>query len=153
MRYEYIEPFVSTTIRVLDRVIQCDVAKGIASLVTIDAITEDIAIIVRLRGDSDGSIILGMATDTALRICSAMFGEDFEICSPTGMDAIAELANMIAGNATSALNDMGFDFMVSPPLVVTKDYVIENQIEVEAFQLPLFTEFGEMIINVAVRTN
>ena len=153
MRYEYIEPFVNTTLRVIDRVIQCDVTKGPASLVKYDKITEDVAIIVRLCGDSEGSIILSMPEDTAMGVCSAMFGEDLEILSPRGMDAIAELANMIAGNTTSVLNDMGSDFKVSTPLVVTRNYMMGKPLEVEAFQIPLYTEYGEMLINVAIRTN
>ena len=153
MRYEYIEPFVNTTLRVLDRVIQCDVVKGVPSLVKYDTITEDVAIIVRLQGDSEGSIVLSMPAGTALGVCSVMFGEDFKILSPAGMDAIAELANMIAGNTTSVLNDMGFDFKVSPPLVVTKNFLMGKTLEVEGFQVPLFTEYGEIFINVSMRTN
>lgn len=153
MRYEYIKPFVDTTLKILDKVIRCDIARGSASLVKSHEMTEDIAIIVRLRGDCDGSIVLNMAADTALRVCNEMFGEYFETLTPTGMDAIAELANMIAGNAVSAFNDMGFDFTVSPPLVVTKNHKTEKTPEMEAFQIPLFTEYGEIIMDLAMRTN
>lgn len=153
MRHEYIEPFVNTALRVVDNVIHCDITMGAASLVKSDSINEDVAIIVKLQGDSDGSIILSMPADTALSVCKAMFLEDFEALSPAGMDAIAELANMIAGNTTSVLNDMGFDFKVSAPVVATKDCLTGKTLDLEAFQLPLFTEYGEMIINVALRTN
>lgn len=153
MRYEYVEPFVNTTMRVLDKVIQCDITKGAVSLVKNDTITEDVAIIVRLQGNADGSIILSMPVATALGVCSAMFGETYKILSPAGMDAIAELANMIAGNTTSVLNDMGFDFTLSPPLVVTRNHMMGRAFGVEAFHIPLFTEYGEMTINVAMRTN
>jgi chemotaxis protein CheX len=153
MRYEYIEPFVDTTLKVLDKVIQCDITRGSVSLVKSQKMTKDIAIIVRLRGDSDGSIVLSMTADTALSVCNEMFGECFEELTPTGIDLIAEIANMIAGNAVSALNDMGFDFTVSLPLVVTKNHMPEKTLEVEAFQIPLFTEYGELIMNVSMRTN
>lgn len=153
MRYEYVEPFVNTTLRVLDRVIQCDITKGTASLVKGYKMNEDIAIIVMLQGDSEGSIVLSMPANTALRLCSVMFGEDFEILTPTGMDAIGELANMIAGNTASVLNDMGFDFTVSPPLVVTRTCTPGKTLDMEAFQIPLFTEYGEILMNVALRLN
>lgn len=153
MRYEYIEPFVTSTIRVLDTVIQSDIAKGEISLVRGDEITEDIAIVVRLRGDSDGSIVLNMQTDTALRIGNIMFGDAFETMTPAVMDSIAELANMIAGNATSALNDLGFDFKVLPPLIIARNELKGKMHEIEAFQIPLFTECGEITMNVALRTN
>ena len=153
MRYEYVEPFVNTTLRVLDRVIQCDITKGTASLVKSYTINEDVAIIVRLHGDSEGSIVLSMPANTALGLCNVMFGEDFEILTPTGMDAIGELANMIAGNTASVLCDMGFDFTVSPPLVVTRNYITDKILAMEAFQIPLFTEYGEIVMNVALRMN
>ena len=69
------------------------------------------------------------------------------------MDSIAELANMIAGNATSALNDRGFDFTVYPPVIVRKEDLKNKAARIEAFQIPLFTEYGEIIMNVSLRTN
>jgi len=153
MRYEYIEPFVSTTIRVLDSVIQSDISKGNISLVRGDEIDKDIAIIIGVRDDSEGSIIVNMDEETALNICNAMNGQTFESLTTLGMDTIAELANMLAGNAASALNNMGFDFKVSPPLVVTQDNVRRKTAGLEIFQIPLFTECGEITVNVAMRTN
>ena len=153
MRYEYIEPFVRSTVKVLDSVIQCDITKGTAALVKGDEITDDIAIVVRLRGDSEGNIILNMPEDTALKVCNAMFGDVSGTLTSLGMDSIAELANMIAGNAASVLNDMGYDLTVSPPLIIRKDEIKGETLEVEAFRIPLFTEYGEMTMNVALRTN
>jgi chemotaxis protein CheX len=153
MRYEYIEPFVASTIKVLDNVMQTDITQGEISLVMDDEISGDIAIIVRVKGDSEGHIVLNMYTDTALNISNIMFGDHFCTLTPMGMDSIAELANMIAGNATSALNDLGFDFKVYPPLIITKDDIKAKADKIEAFQIPLFTEYGEIIMNVALRTN
>jgi chemotaxis protein CheX len=153
MRYEFIEPFVSTTVRVLDSVIHSDIAKGGVSLVSNEEITGDIAIVITLRNSSEGNIILNMDTATALNLCSVMNGAGFDSLTPLGMDSIAELANMIAGNAASALNDMGFKFDVSTPVVVTKDRIRGERPFGEMFQIPLFTEFGEITMNVSMRTN
>jgi chemotaxis protein CheX len=153
MRYEYIEPFVASTIKVMGSVMQTDIAQGEVSLVMDDEISGDIAIVVRVKGDSEGHIVLNMYTDTAVSISNVMFGDDLEALTPIGMDSIAELANMIAGNATSALNDLGFDFKVYPPLIIRKDDLKTKAARIEAFQIPLFTEYGEIIMNVALRTN
>jgi chemotaxis protein CheX len=152
MRYEYIEPFVASTIKVLDYAIQTDITKGDVTLVSNAEVTGDIAIIVNLQGDSDGSIILNMQTDTALNISNAMFNDTADLLTPFGLDSIAELANMIAGNAASVLNDMGYDLKVLPPLVVKKKDR-KNTSRLEAFQIPLFTEYGEITMNVSLRTN
>lgn len=153
MRYEYIEPFVASTIKVLDNVMQTDITQGEISLVMDDEISGDVAIIVRVKGDSEGHIILNMFSDTALNISNIMFGDHFETLTPMGMDSIAELANMIAGNATSALNDQGFDFTIYPPIIVRKEDLKNKSARIEAFQIPLFTEYGEIIMNVSLRTN
>jgi chemotaxis protein CheX len=139
--------------KVLDDVMQSDITKGQVSLVMDDEISGDIAIIVRVKGDSEGYIILNMYADTALAISNIMFGDNFDKLTPIAMDSIAELANMIAGNATSALNDLGFDFTVYPPLIVKKEDLTKKVSRIEAFQIPLSTEYGEIIMNVALRTS
>lgn len=153
MRYEYIDPLVASTISVLDSVIQSDISKGRVSLVNGNGIHGDIAIVIKVMNDSEGSFILSMETETALKVCGLMNGETFDSLTPFGMDSIAELANMIAGNATSTLANMGFKFNVSIPHVVIKEEFRNRIPAIETFQVPLFTECGEITINVALRTN
>lgn len=153
MRYEYIEPFINTTIQVLDSVIQTDISKGDVTLVRGNEISGEISIIVRVKGDSDGNIVLNMPVKTALKICNVMFGDNMQTLTPMGMDSIAELANMIAGNATSVLNDLGHDLRVLPPLIYYMDEIRGKTADVEAFQVPLFTEYGEILMSVALTTN
>ncbi|MBI4690505.1 MAG: chemotaxis protein CheX [Nitrospirae bacterium] len=153
MRYEYIEPFVNSMVKVFDFVLQSDIAKGNMSLISSDRIEGDFAIVIRLRGDSEGSIILNMDEDTALKLCCTVNGECLESVTSLGLDSISEIANMIAGNATSTLNDMGFDFHVYPPEVMTRYDVRKKTPLMETFQVPLFTECGEITMNIALRTN
>lgn len=152
MRYEFIEPFINSTIKVLDNYLQTDITKGSCNLVRADQIREEIAVVVNLKGDSEGSILLNMPKETALNICNIMLGENFESLTPTGIDAIAELANMIAGKATTVLNNLGHDFRVLPPRVLVKLDSLDLSL-VEIFQVPLFTEYGEITMNVSLNTN
>lgn len=152
MRYEYIEPFVNSTSMVLDSVIQSDIARGDVSVANGDALDGDIAILIRLAGDSDGNIILSMDADTALKVCSVMHSHEFTAMTPLGIDSISELANMIAGNASSVLNDMGYDFRISTPLVITRTGIKEAA-QVEALRIPLYTECGTITMTVSLRTN
>lgn len=115
MRYEYIDPFVTTTIRVLDSAIPGSIRRGDVTVLQGDRMKGDVAVLVRITGDAEGDIILSMDTATALRICASLFREDFAVMTPRSVDALMEIANMITGNAVSALNDQGFDFAVSPP--------------------------------------
>lgn len=152
MRYDCIDPFVSSTIRVLDSVIQSDIARGTLALLKKKDIFGDIIIVIRMKGDTDGTIMVTMETSTALKVCSTMNGMEFDSLTAFGVDSISELANMIAGNAISALNDIGFDFRVTPPVVIIKEDVHDLTDDAEIFQIPLFTELGEITVNVAMRT-
>ena len=82
-----------------------------------------------------------------------MTGEKFKTLTPLALDAISELTNMIAGNATSAINDLGFDFKILPPSSLTKEEMITGAPWLEIFQVPLLTRCGEIKINIAMRTN
>ncbi len=152
MRYEYIDPFVTTTIRVLDTTIPGNIRRGDVTVLQGDRMKGDVAVAVRIAGDAEGDIILSMETATALKICTALFGEVFAALTPRSEDALMELANMITGNAVSALNDQGFDFTVSPPSVHRKDPAAGSGPHVESLQIPLFSDCGEMTMNVVLRT-
>jgi CheY-specific phosphatase CheX len=153
MRFEYIKPFVASTAKVLNTVIQSDIAQGDIALVMYDRIDGDIAILIRLDGNSEGNVILNMNEETALKISNAMNGSDYDSLTPLGMDSISELANIIAGNTTSVLNEMGFDFLVSTPLIVTKNDLRDTTSGLEVFQIPFSSKYGKITLNVALRTN
>jgi chemotaxis protein CheX len=153
MRFEYIEPFVNSTMRVLGGVIRSDVERGEISLTPGGAPAEDLAIAVRLFGDSDGNVVLHMNPATAANICARLTGSEAEAGTPLGMDSLSELANMIAGNAVSALNDEGFDFNLSPPRVVPRGNASGRDAGLEAFRIPLTTDCGEVTIHVTLKTH
>jgi chemotaxis protein CheX len=153
MRYEYIEPLLISTMKVLDNVMQSEIRMGDVLLIRPEEINSDIAVIIKLEGDSTGGIIVNMGRETALNICNVMTGEKFKTLTPLALDAISELTNMIAGNATSAINDLGFDFKILPPSSLTKEEMITGAPWLEIFQVPLLTRCGEIKINIAMRTN
>lgn len=153
MRYEYIEPIVNSTKAVLRNVLGTEVESGETALVDGEAISGDIMIIVQVSGDSEGSLILTMEAPTAARVCSAMSGAECGPLNDESLDMMAELANMITGNATSALCDLGHDFTLFPPLVFAADRLRERAPGVEMFRIPVRSVLGEIQVNVAMKTN
>lgn len=152
MRYEYIGPFVDSAVKVLHEVIRRDVARGDISLVRADTLDEGISIIIDLNGDSSGHVVLNMDEDTALRISDAIAGPKFSHPIPIA-DSLSELANMIVGNAASTLNDLGFDSEVSVPVVAPQEKLLEKTACLELLRVPLFTDCGEVTVNIGLRTN
>ncbi len=153
MRYEFINPFIDSTIKVLDTVLDSDIRRGDFSLVDGYEIDGEISILIKLTGDSDGTVVVNMSAGTALNVCNLMTYSDSSLLTELKMDAISELANMIAGKAVSVLNDLGFEYKISPPLIVSKSSIRAETTETEIFLIPLFTECGEITMNIAIRTN
>jgi chemotaxis protein CheX len=80
-----------------------------------------------------------------------MNNKSFNSVQPLVLDSIAELVNMIMGKALTILNDKGFNFRLTPPMVFTGNAVVQSTIHLETLVVPFTTDYGEFIINVAVR--
>ena len=91
MRYAYIEPLVATTKKVLASVIKSEVSGGDIGLVKGNEVRGEISIVIKVKGDSDGYIIVNMNDETARKICAVMSGSDCGGVAPLEMDSIAEL--------------------------------------------------------------
>lgn len=154
MKYEYVEPFVTSTINVLRTLLRSDIDKGDISLLRGgDELRGDVAVVIRLHDDSGESIMVNMDAATALRICSAMNDTAFDALDALGMDTIGEVANMIAGNAVAALNDRGFDFRIHPPVAVGRKDIARLTNGLELFQVPVLSRHGDITVNFIMRTN
>lgn len=153
MKYDYVDPFVNTVERVLSSALRTEIRRGELALTACGRVCSDVAIDVRIAGDSEGDITLTMSADTARWICSVLSGEDISPLTPLGMDALSELANMIAGNAVSALNDEGFDFTVQPPRVLNDADAGVLHPHAEALSIPLLTARGEVTVNIVLGTD
>jgi CheY-specific phosphatase CheX len=148
MRYDYIDPFVGSTLRVLDQVIPGPARRGDIAMLRRDQIRGEVTVAITITGDSEGDVIISMDTQTALRVCSILTGSPAGGLTPEARDSLAELGNMIAGNAVSALNDLGFDFTVTPPEVAVNADTAALRGDREAMQIPLAAEWGQMTMNV-----
>lgn len=153
MRYEYIEPIVASTKKVLEQVTGGEVSSGDIALVKGEELSSDVSILISVKGKSEGCIIVSMDRQAVRRVCNVMNGLFCDITPLLEMDTIAELSNMIAGNATSALNDLGFDFSVFPPSLVAPPELGRTTAGIEIFRVPLSTSCGDIAVNVALKTN
>ncbi len=147
MRFDFIEPFILSTLGVLGKLVSCEVTQGAISLVNDKAISEDITIIINMENYPRNGIIVCMNHETARNINETMNGESLDTLTPLGRDALAEFANIIAGNAVSALNELGFDFRVSPPCIDSPASIAHKVSGCEIMQVMLHTACGQITVN------
>jgi len=153
MNFDFIEPFVSSTKKVLGTVLRTNAEYGDVSLRQGYELTGSVAVVIGIQDGSGESVILNMDEAQALGVCSAMSGVPCEALDAFGIDALGEMANMIAGNAVSALNDRGYDFKIHPPKTVGKDELPALTAGLELLQVPVRSGQGTITVNFTMRTN
>jgi CheY-specific phosphatase CheX len=152
MKLEYVETFVDATVRVLEQTLGRDFGRGEVRLVEGRRAQEEITVLIPIGGELAGAVTLGLGLDTAVRLFNHVSGGARGHLPPVGLDYLQELGNVIAGATASDLNDRGFDVTVAPPLADVQTAATAGLLAMEACQIPIFSEFGNMVVSVTVTT-
>ncbi len=151
MRVEYINPFVEATFSVLQEVLNTEVKRGELYLKSTSQPVLGVTAIIGLTGDVEGRVLFDMSQETAIAIASGMNGEQLTELNALGKATITELANMITAQAVTKLHELGFEFDLTPPAIITGENMQVTDSEVEALIVPVELTEGKLEINVAVR--
>jgi len=149
----YEAQLVGSTMGVFGRIIGSNVVRRQDFPGQDDTRSEDVAISVRLVGDSGGMVLLRMHTATAVKICARLHKTDFSSLTPLAADTLLELANMIAGHVACILNNQGFDFTLSIPHLGIRENSGNNSRKLEGLRIPLITDCGDVTIQVALKAH
>ena len=97
-------------------------------------------------------MIFGMSVQTATNIASRMVGNPIFSFDALAASAIAELGNMISGNAMTSLSNAGFDSDITPPTIIRGSNVKISTMDIPALVIG-FTlgTLGEFELTVSVR--
>jgi len=152
MRYEYVQPFVASAREILGEVLAGAVEAGKIELSPAPVPSRGVTAIVGVTGEGEGRVLFDMSRDTALRIAAEMNEEEQETLTRLAQDTLSELASMMTGRAVSVLNDKGHRLRVSPPTLVAGDNVVISNTDLETMVVRLSTEYGEVVVNVAMAT-
>lgn len=151
MRVEYINPFVEAAFNTIKTVLGVDIVRGKLYLKDTSQPVLGVAVFVGLAGDVEGRVIFDMEKATALKIASDMNGETLTEMDELVKATIMELANMITGTAVTRLQDLGFSFDLTPPVLFSGEKMELANTGVEALIVPVDLPQGRLEINVAIR--
>jgi chemotaxis protein CheX len=113
--------------------------------------TEDVTAVVGISGALTGSLYLSMAEPTALKMISAIIGQETLELDDLGQSGIAEIANVIAGSAGIELAEEGIETLINPPLVLVGRGARLSTVEIQRLVVPLMTAYGDIKLHVALR--
>lgn len=151
MRMELIQPFIGS----LDAVL-AEMMKTPAKIVDL-TMEEDgyrrkgTAAVVTFQGEIEGRIVLDMEPSAAAQVASFLAGGEVDPSASIVSEAVAELANMVIGNAVTLLNDRGFQFKVFPPELLSEEQCEKAGYDSEATILCFETPHGSVYLNIAMK--
>jgi chemotaxis protein CheX len=153
MKMELIQPFINAADAVLSQTLACPVN------VTDIAMDEDAylrratASMVEITGDIEGRVIFDVEDRAAMRVAATLSGMELEHDPQLVRETVAELANMVIGNAVTSLNDQGFAFRVHPPVEHPAATGFRGSEDIEALVMDFTSPAGSVVMNVAIRYN
>jgi chemotaxis protein CheX len=151
MRVQIINRYVQAALDVISKETQLPVQRGGLLLEGNPYSTEDVTAVIGISGQLSGSIYLSMAETVALKLISAILGQDASELDELGQSGIAEIANVIAGTAGIQLAEENIGTIINPPLVLVGRGARLSTVEIQRLVVPLTTAYGEVKLHVALR--
>lgn len=144
-----IMPFVNSTMNVFTTMVNMkpDIAKP--HLKDDARITHDVSGIIGFSGELLGSVVLSFQLETARQIVNAFVGMEVEPNSADFIDAIGELANMVAGNAKK---DLGLLANIGvPTVVIGPGHIVGRLSGVPCIVIPCNTAVGPFAVEISIK--
>ena len=154
MKIELIQPFINSADAVLAEVLQCQTRIGDVNMEEEAYRRKGVAAQVEINGDIEGRVIFDMDPSTAMNVAGYLAGSS-EVQQSEGLveETVLEIANMVIGNAITALNDGGFQFKISPPTLHTSERGLTTSEDTEALVMCFDTTRGSLYMNIALHYN
>jgi chemotaxis protein CheX len=152
MKVEYVSPFAEASMSVFQMLLGTKPERGQLSARPQMFTTQQINIVCGLTGSVEGLVIYGMSMITADKMAGKMIGQPVVTFDQLAASAIAELGNMISGNAASLLATAGYACDITPPTIIRGTNVRISTIDIPALTIPLnIPDVGSFEINVSLQ--
>ncbi len=151
IKVEHINPFIHATAQTFATMVKCEIKPGKMHLKKAEKTHHDVSGIIGLSGGARGSVALGFPRITALKIVSAFIGDKILQLDKDALDAVGELANIVAGSAKQDLTQ--YKINISLPTVVTGDnHSLNPPSDTPELIVPFETTYGNFDLLVCFRS-
>ncbi len=151
MKAEHINPFLKAVTNTFSTMLNCESERGEMALSQGSEQTFPISGVIGLSGKAAGTVVINLSEQVAMKSASAMLMMDITEINDDVLDAVGELANMIAGQAKAELEE--YELSVSLPNVITGNgHEIRFPSDVTPLSVPFDTDFGPLRLVVGLET-
>ena len=151
MNVKFLNPFVDAASEVLKAEVGASVTRGDLSLQKSALTANEITVLINLVGQVQGVVLYGMEIKTGLNLISSMMKQEFNEFDNLAQSGVAEIANVITGQASIKLEAAGFRSNISPPTLITGKGIKISTLDFARIVVPLETEMGEIMAHLALR--
>ena len=153
MNVKFLNPFVSAAHDILSMEFHETVQRGELRLENGSYQTDEVTVIISLVGAVDGTVFFGMSKDSAIQFASVLMGEKFDVLNELVQSGIAELGNVITGQASMRLAEAGFESNISTPSLIIGSGASISTLAYPRLVVPLTTKIGSLTIHLSLREN
>lgn len=153
MNVKFLNPFVLSAHEILRLEMRETAERGELHLETGAYRTDDVTVIISLIGAVDGVVFYSMSNETAIRFASALMRERLDAFDELAQSGIAELGNVITGQASMRLSDAGYESNISTPSLILGRGALISTLEFPRLVVPLSTSIGVLTIHLSLREN
>ncbi len=152
MKVQYVSPFAEAALNVFQMLVSITAERGQLSARPQMFTTQQVNVVCGITGNIEGLVIYGMSMVTADRLASKMIGQPIVTFDQLAASAIAELGNMISGNAASVLATQGFSVDITPPTIIRGSNVKITTLDIPSLLIPMeIGDIGTLEINVSLQ--
>ncbi len=153
MNVKFLNPFISAAHDILRVEMHESVQRGELRLENGPYLTDGATVIISLIGAVDGTVFYSMSQDSAIQFASVLMGEKFDALNELVQSGIAELGNVITGQASMRLAEAGYESNISTPSIIIGKGASISTLEYPRLVVPLTTPIGVLTIHLSLREN
>jgi chemotaxis protein CheX len=116
---QYLNPFIIAMKNVFKTMLSVDIAMGKPSVKTDYVTNADVTGLLPLSGGKTGFVRLCLSEKAALFIYKSLLFEEASEINGDVLDAVGEVANIVAGQARNELKLASLDANIEPPVIIT----------------------------------
>jgi chemotaxis protein CheX len=137
--------FITPAVEVLEKLARISAEVGTLQRQPATIPGDTLVILIGLEGDLEGTIVFQFDQPVLKKILASLLGNlPDSLNHPICLDAMGEVANIIAGNATGRLEELGLRTTITPPKVLTGEEGNQWTTEKEGMVIPLNNVFGQI---------
>ncbi len=146
---EYLNPFITSIISLFDTMLDIQITRGVPFTNSEPLPEHEVSGIIGLTGKAIGAAVVSLGKETALRCTERLLGERPPAINSDVVDAVGEMANIVAGGAKAQLQQL--DMSLSLPSVITgKDHTVGFPRDLTPVCIPFECDWGPVSLQVGL---